>query len=468
MASPLENAALSAASYKGPDGAVDAVPPPPGWSWIGQSTSAGGAQGSGNGYFGVAYQNEATGEIVVVNRGSRVNIEGFKQDWIGSVALEAGSVAFQPGSDALIALQSPQHIPKAFDDAEQFARRIQKENPTSPVNFTGHSLGGAEAQIQAARLDKGSKATTFAAPGVQFGARENEVAAAQDHVVNFVLPGDPVTMCGDHIGKVVRLIPSRGTRLRHMSAAVLGALIGGGPLGALAAVMSIVATHMLGNYVSALEAAGGAGAGASVMSPPAGGGGGGSGGSGGGGGGRPAARLLDPTMHGPPLTPGTGSPNVLIGGKPAWRGLPAAAAAALQSAQAASDATIKAAEQATQVAQVAAAAQAGSPTGPAAAAAAAAAYAAEQAAKTAAAAALGSMMSGMKAAAATPSGGMPDTHICPIPSPLPPHGPGMVIDGSQTVLVNGLPLCRQSDTVLEALGGPDKIAVGEFTVLVGG
>lgn len=32
----------------------------------------------------------------------------------------------------------------------------------------------------------------------------------------------------------------------------------------------------------------------------------------------PAARVLDPTAHGPPLT-GTGSSNVLIDGMPAWR-----------------------------------------------------------------------------------------------------------------------------------------------------
>ncbi len=32
----------------------------------------------------------------------------------------------------------------------------------------------------------------------------------------------------------------------------------------------------------------------------------------------PAARVSDPTAHGPPLV-GGGSPNVLIGGKPAWR-----------------------------------------------------------------------------------------------------------------------------------------------------
>lgn len=32
-----------------------------------------------------------------------------------------------------------------------------------------------------------------------------------------------------------------------------------------------------------------------------------------------AARLGDLTSHGTPLVPGPGSPNVLIGGQPAWR-----------------------------------------------------------------------------------------------------------------------------------------------------
>src|SRR5919199_2482791 len=169
--------------------------------------------------------------------------------------------------------------------------------------------------------------------------------------------------------------------------------------------------------------------------------------------GRPAARITDLTSHGTPLSPGPGSPNVLIGGLPAWRGLPAAAAAALQSAQAASDATVKAAEAATLAA-------AGTPGAPAA-------YAAEQATKTAAAAAMSSLMSSLAASSVTSSGGTPDMHTCPIPTPVPPHGPGYVIDGSQTVLVNGLPLCRQGDKVLEALGGPDPIAMAMMTVLVG-
>ena len=35
--------------------------------------------------------------------------------------------------------------------------------------------------------------------------------------------------------------------------------------------------------------------------------------------GQPAARVGDLTSHGTPLSPGPGSFNVLIGGKPAWR-----------------------------------------------------------------------------------------------------------------------------------------------------
>ena len=160
----------------------------------------------------------------------------------------------------------------------------------------------------------------------------------------------------------------------------------------------------------------------------------------------PAARINDPTAHGNPLNPGPGSPDVKIGSLPAWRGVPAAAAAALQSAKATSDATIKAAEAATLAA-------AGTPGAPAA-------KAAEETAKATAAASMGSTI--------TSSAGGADIHICPIPLPIPPHGPGVVIDGSKTVLINSLPACRQGDTVMEAVGPPDKIAMGLPTVTIGG
>jgi uncharacterized Zn-binding protein involved in type VI secretion len=163
--------------------------------------------------------------------------------------------------------------------------------------------------------------------------------------------------------------------------------------------------------------------------------------------GRPAARVTDPVAHPlpPVLTGGPGSPDVLIGGLPAWRGLPAAMVGALKAAKQTSDTAIKTAAATTLAA-------AGTPGAPAA-------KAAEEAAKSAAAASMGSMISGMA--------GMADIHTCATPLPVPPHGPGVVIDGSPTVMINNLQACRMGDSVLEAVGPPNKIAMGCPTVLIG-
>ncbi len=162
----------------------------------------------------------------------------------------------------------------------------------------------------------------------------------------------------------------------------------------------------------------------------------------------PAARVTDSVAHPlpPVLSPGIGSLDVKIGFLPAWRGMPAAAAAALQAAKQTSDIAIQAAETATKAAS-------GTPGAPAA-------LAAEQAAKTSALTALSSMTTAMA--------GQVDIHVCTVPSPVPPHGPGVVIDGSKTVLINNMPACRMGDTVLEPLGPPNKITKGETTVIIGG
>lgn len=164
--------------------------------------------------------------------------------------------------------------------------------------------------------------------------------------------------------------------------------------------------------------------------------------------GKPAARVTDNVIHPlpPVLTPGPGSLTVLIGNLPAWRAVPAAAAGALQAAKTASNVRIKAAEAATLAA-------AGTPGAPAA-------KLAEETLKAAEAAAMGTMITSL-------AGGMSDVHICTTPLPLPPHGPGVVIDGSMTVLINNMGASRQGDTVLEAIGPPNKIARGEFMTLIG-
>lgn len=155
------------------------------------------------------------------------------------------------------------------------------------------------------------------------------------------------------------------------------------------------------------------------------------------------------TSHGPPLNPGPGSLNVKIGFMPAWRALPAGAGAALQSFNSAADATMKSLESATK-------ATTGTP-------AAAGTLAAETSGKATLVASGAAMVASMAASGA-------DIHNCPLmtpPVPI-PHGPGMVIDGSATVKINFLPAARQGDTVMEPIGGPDKIAMGFPPVKIGG
>jgi uncharacterized Zn-binding protein involved in type VI secretion len=162
----------------------------------------------------------------------------------------------------------------------------------------------------------------------------------------------------------------------------------------------------------------------------------------------PAARITDPVAHPlpPVLTGGPGSMNTTIGMLPAWRGIPAAMASALNAMKKVADTTIK-------VAEAASTAAAGTPGAPAA-------KAAEEATKASVAASMGSAISSM-------AGGMADIHACTTPLPIPPHGPGLVIDGSPTVLINNMPACRQGDTIVEAVGPPNKIAMGCPTVMIG-
>ncbi len=161
----------------------------------------------------------------------------------------------------------------------------------------------------------------------------------------------------------------------------------------------------------------------------------------------PGARVTDPVSHPlpPMLTPGPGSPNVFTGYLPAWRGMPLAAVAALQAAKQAADIAIQAAEAATKAA-------AGTPAAPAA-------YAAEQTTKATVLASMSSTISGAAAGA--------DIHACTVPLPVPPHGPGVVLNGSPTVMVNNLPAARQGDTILEAAGPPNSISMGCATVIIG-
>lgn len=159
----------------------------------------------------------------------------------------------------------------------------------------------------------------------------------------------------------------------------------------------------------------------------------------------PAARITDNVAHPlpPVLTGGPTAITVIIGFLPAWRGIGGAAAAAIQSANQSATIAIKAAEVATAAA-----------VGPAA----PIAYAAEQTLKASLLASMSSMISGSGT----------DIHACLTPSPVPPHGPGVVTTPSTTVMIANMPAARMGDTITEAIGPPNTIVKGEPTVIIGG
>ncbi|MBD1847225.1 hypothetical protein H6F89_28245 [Cyanobacteria bacterium FACHB-63] len=159
--------------------------------------------------------------------------------------------------------------------------------------------------------------------------------------------------------------------------------------------------------------------------------------------GRPAARLGDMTAHGSPLAGSPGSLNVLIGKRPAWRGISAAQAAQLA-------ATIAKGAERIAEAGARATAAAGTPAAPAA-------VADFNRTVIDAAAEAASLMSSFGA----------DIHTCPIVKLVVPDGAGVVINGSQTVIINGLAACRMQDIIQETTS-VNSIVMGEFTVLIGG
>lgn len=165
--------------------------------------------------------------------------------------------------------------------------------------------------------------------------------------------------------------------------------------------------------------------------------------------GQPAARVTDTVSHPIPpiLTGGPGSLNVVIGRLPAWRGLPAAAGIALQQAKAES---VEAIAEATRNVQLAPPPAKG------------AAMADLQVTITEQSAAMAATILRSAASGA-------DLHTCVTPPPpAPPHGVGIVAQGSTTVMINGLSACRVGDQIIEALGPPNVITRGCPTVLIGG
>jgi len=211
-----------------------------------------------------------------------------------------------------------------------------------------------------------------------------------------------------------------------------------------------------------------------------------------------AARILDLTAHGVPMTPGTGSMDVLIEMFPAWRALPAGVGSGLEAASqemesfmqspvlTPANATpkivniakglIESSIKAATKGNVAAVGQTvgGLVTLVTTNIALTATWTAASAVPGGQPAANTAYTEGIKAAAAAAASaafsavaGLTDMHMCPIPCPIPPHGPGVVTQGAKDVVINNLPACRMNDKVVEACGGSAPITKAALNTIIG-
>ena len=66
-----------------------------------------------------------------------------------------------------------------------------------------------------------------------------------------------------------------------------------------------------------------------------------------------------------------------------------------------------------------------------------------------------------------PAARLGDMHSCPLVTGLVPHVGGIIVQGSATVLIGGMPAARLGDQAV-CVGPPDVLVVGSATVLVDG
>ncbi|WP_426701822.1 hypothetical protein ACPPVV_02050 [Rhodanobacter sp. Col0626] len=144
------------------------------------------------GFHATAYQNLATGEIIIAYRGTDPDFKKHPGTMLQDIAVDATMVR-----DAI----NPQKDEADAFTAAMIAKAAQQGISKDHVSVAGHSLGGTLAQIEAAKFGlRGATLNAFGAVGMTDGP-----PAPGCQLTNYRMAGDPVSAANAHIGTVVSL-----------------------------------------------------------------------------------------------------------------------------------------------------------------------------------------------------------------------------------------------------------------------
>ncbi|MEO8778168.1 MAG: Mbeg1-like protein [Rhodanobacter sp.] len=144
------------------------------------------------GFHATAYQDVATGEIIIAYRGTDLDIKHHARTALQDLAVDATMVKARINPQKEAADAFTQEI---LDKAQKHG--ISKDH----VTVTGHSLGGTLAQIEASKFGlHGATFNAYGAVDLGYALREGG-----HQVINYVMAGDVVSAASHHYGQTIVL-----------------------------------------------------------------------------------------------------------------------------------------------------------------------------------------------------------------------------------------------------------------------